>query len=152
MTSRPRAPSRASASEIASRTLGAGEATTFLRVAIPSAMPGLVAGLALAWGRALGEFGATITFAGNLPGVTQTLPLAVYIAMETRPEVAIILSLVLLLVSLAVLVALAAARGRLQTREIRREIAVLRDERPHALLAKGAEATALSEVETCGEG
>jgi len=60
----------------------------------------------LCWARALGEFGATITFAGNLPGTTQTLPLAVYIALETRPEVAIMLSLVLLAVSLAILVAM----------------------------------------------
>jgi len=59
----------------------------------------------LCWARALGEFGATITFAGNLPGTTQTLPLAVYIALETRPEVAIMLSLVLLAVSLAILIA-----------------------------------------------
>jgi len=58
----------------------------------------------LSWARALGEFGATITFAGNLPGTTQTLPLAVYIALETRPEVAIMLSLVLLAVALAILV------------------------------------------------
>ena len=73
---------------------------------LPLVAPSLFAGAVLCWARALGEFGATITFAGNLPGVTQTLPLAVYIAMETRPEVAIVLSLVLLLVSLAVLVAL----------------------------------------------
>ena len=60
----------------ASRTLGAGEARTFLRVAIPAAGPGLIAGLALAWGRALGEFGATLMFAGSFQGVTQTVPLA----------------------------------------------------------------------------
>jgi len=60
----------------------------------------------LCWARALGEFGATITFAGNLPGTTQTLPLAVYIALETRPEVAVMLSLVLLAVSLAILIAM----------------------------------------------
>jgi molybdate transport system permease protein len=75
-------------------------------VTLPLIAPSLFAGAVLCWARALGEFGATITFAGNLPGVTQTLPLAVYIAMETRPEVAIVLSLVLLLVSLAVLVTL----------------------------------------------
>jgi len=68
--------------------------------------PSLFAGAVLCWARALGEFGATITFAGNLPGTTQTLPLAVYIALETRPEVAIMLSLVLLAVSLAILVAM----------------------------------------------
>ena len=62
----------------ASRTLGAGEARTFFRVAVPLARQGLVAGAALAWARALGEFGATILFAGSLRGVTQTLPLAIY--------------------------------------------------------------------------
>jgi molybdate transport system permease protein len=66
--------------------------------------PSVSAGAVLCWARALGEFGATITFAGNLPGTTQTLPLAVYIALETRPEVAIMLSLVLLAVALAILV------------------------------------------------
>ena len=66
-------------------------------------MPGVVAGTVLCWARALGEFGATITFAGNSPGVTQTMPLAVYLAMETDPEAAIALSLVLLAVSVAVL-------------------------------------------------
>ena len=65
-----------------------------------------MAGAVLGWARALGEFGATITFAGNLPGTTQTLPLAVYVALETRPEVAIMLSVVLLAVSLAILVAM----------------------------------------------
>jgi molybdate transport system permease protein len=62
----------------ASRTLGAGEAETFLRVIVPAARPGLLAGAALAWGRALGEFGATLMFAGSLQGVTQTVPLAIY--------------------------------------------------------------------------
>jgi len=65
--------------------------------------PSLVAGAVLCWARALGEFGATITFAGNFPGRTQTMPLAVYLAMETDPDAAIALSLVLLLVSVAVL-------------------------------------------------
>ena len=92
--------------EEAAATLGASRWTAFRRVTLPLIGPGVAAGAVLCWARALGEFGATITFAGNLPGVTQTLPLAVYIAMETRPEVAIVLSLVLLLVSLAVLVAL----------------------------------------------
>ncbi|HKN40702.1 MAG TPA: molybdate ABC transporter permease subunit, partial [Acidimicrobiia bacterium] len=64
---------------------------------------------ALCWARALGEFGATITFAGNLPGRTQTLPLAVYLELQTQPQVAVLLSLVLLAVSVVVLVAL---RGR----------------------------------------
>ncbi|HEX2046970.1 MAG TPA: hypothetical protein VHF27_04340, partial [Acidimicrobiales bacterium] len=72
--------------------------------------PSELSGAALSWARALGEFGATITFAGNLPGRTQTMPSAIYVTLETRPEGAIVLSLVLLVVSLAVLVAL---RGRL---------------------------------------
>ena len=69
-------------------------------------MPSLVAGAALAWARALGEFGATITFAGNIQGRTQTTPLAVYLALQRRPEGAIALSLVLLAVSVVVLVML----------------------------------------------
>lgn len=92
--------------EEAARTLGASPWRIFRQVTLPLIAPSLFAGAVLCWARALGEFGATITFAGNLPGVTQTLPLAVYIAMETRPETAIVLSLVLLLISLAVLVAL----------------------------------------------
>ena len=92
--------------EEAARTLGASQWRIFRQVTLPLIAPSLFAGAVLCWARALGEFGATITFAGNLPGVTQTLPLAVYIAMETRPETAIVLSLVLLLVSLGVLVAL----------------------------------------------
>jgi molybdate transport system permease protein len=92
--------------EEAARTLGASQWRIFRQVTLPLIAPSLFAGAVLCWARALGEFGATITFAGNLPGTTQTLPLAVYIAMETRPETAIALSLVLLLVSLGVLVAL----------------------------------------------
>jgi molybdate transport system permease protein len=92
--------------EDAAATLGAGRWTTFRRVTLPLIAPSLGAGAALCWARALGEFGATITFAGNLPGVTQTMPLAVYLALETDLEAAIALSLVLLAISLAVLVAL----------------------------------------------
>jgi molybdate transport system permease protein len=92
--------------EDAARTLGAGRWLVFRRVTLPLVAPSVFAGAVLCWARALGEFGATITFAGNLPGTTQTLPLAVYIALETRPEVAIMLSLVLLGVSLAILVAM----------------------------------------------
>jgi molybdate transport system permease protein len=92
--------------EDAARTLGAGRWLVFRRVTLPLIAPSVFAGAVLCWARALGEFGATITFAGNLPGTTQTLPLAVYIALETRPEVAITLSLVLLAVSLAILVAM----------------------------------------------
>jgi molybdate transport system permease protein len=92
--------------EDAARTLGAGRWTVMRRVTFPLAGPSLVAGTVLCWARALGEFGATITFAGNFPGRTQTMPLAVYLALESRPEAAIVLSLVLLAVSLGVLIAL----------------------------------------------
>jgi molybdate transport system permease protein len=93
--------------EDAARSLGAGRWHMFSRIALPVARPAIVAGLVLCWARALGEFGATITFAGNLPGKTQTLPLFVYVALEgSQPQAAIVLSLVLLAISLAVLVAL----------------------------------------------
>jgi molybdate transport system permease protein len=87
----------------ASRTLGAGEARTFLRVAIPGAGPGLIAGLALAWGRALGEFGATLMFAGSFRGITQTVPLAIYERFSTDFTGALALSAVLVAVSAALL-------------------------------------------------
>jgi molybdate transport system permease protein len=96
--------------EDAAATLGAGPWRRFWTVTVPLIAPSLAAGAALCWARALGEFGATITFAGNLPGRTQTMPSAIYVTLESRPEGAIALSLVLLAVSLAVLVAL---RGRL---------------------------------------
>ncbi|MDA2807887.1 ABC transporter permease [Nocardiopsis suaedae] len=92
--------------EEAAATLGATRWTAFRRVTLPMAAPGVLAGAVLAWARALGEFGATITFAGNLPGRTQTMPLAVYLAMQQSPEAAVVLSLILLLVSVAVLAAL----------------------------------------------
>jgi len=95
--------------EDAARTLGARRWTVLWRVTLPLVRPSLVAGAVLCWARALGEFGATITFAGNFPGRTQTMPLAVYLALQTSPQSAIVLSLVLRLVSLAVLVGL---RGR----------------------------------------
>src|SRR6185503_1201703 len=82
--------------EEAAATLGAGRWTTFRRVTLPLVGPGVVAGAVLCWARALGEFGATITFAGNFPGRTQTMPLAVYLALETDLEAAIVLSLILL--------------------------------------------------------
>lgn len=90
----------------AAATLGAGPARRFREVTLPLIAPALRAGLLLAWARALGEFGATITFAGNLEGTTRTLPLAVYTALETSPEAAIALSLILVLVSVTVLVLL----------------------------------------------
>jgi molybdate transport system permease protein len=92
--------------EEAARTLGAHPWTVFWRVTLPLVAPSIFAGALLTWSRALGEFGATITFAGNFPGQTQTMPLAVYLLLETRPQAAVILSLVLVVVSLAVLVAL----------------------------------------------
>lgn len=92
--------------EEAARTLGARPWTLFRRVTLPLAGPSVFAGAVLCWSRALGEFGATITFAGNFPDVTQTMPLAVYLLLETRPQAAIMLSLVLVGASLAVLVAL----------------------------------------------
>jgi molybdate transport system permease protein len=87
-------------------TLGARRWTTFRRVTLPLIAPSVVAGAVLAWARALGEFGATITFAGNIEGRTQTLPLAVYLLLESDRDTAIALSLVLLAVSLVVIVAL----------------------------------------------
>ncbi|MFD7867719.1 molybdate ABC transporter permease subunit [Streptomyces sp. NPDC059783] len=92
--------------EEAATTLGASRFTAFRRVTLPMIMPGIAAGAVLAWARALGEFGATITFAGNFPGRTQTMPLAVYLALQSDPEAAIALSLVLLAVSIAVLAGL----------------------------------------------
>jgi len=92
--------------EDAARTLGATPWVVFRRVTLPLVRPSLLAGAVLSWARALGEFGATITFAGNVPGRTQTMPLAVYAALESRPEAGIVLSVVLLGISLAVLVAL----------------------------------------------
>jgi molybdate transport system permease protein len=89
----------------ASRTLGAGEARTLARVAIPAALPGLTAGLALAWGRAIGEFGATLMFAGSFQGVTQTVPLAIYERFSTDFTGALGLSAVLVCVSAALLLA-----------------------------------------------
>lgn len=87
----------------ASRTLGAGEARTFLRVAVPAALPGLAAGTALALGRALGEFGATLMFAGSFQGITQTVPLAIYARFATDFPAALALSAVLVAVSAAIL-------------------------------------------------
>jgi molybdate transport system permease protein len=92
--------------EDAAATLGAGRWLTFRRVTLPMITPAVGAGAVLCWARALGEFGATITFAGNFPGTTQTMPLAVYLALETDPDAAIALSLLLLAVCVAVLIGL----------------------------------------------
>jgi molybdate transport system permease protein len=92
--------------EGAAATLGARRWTILRRVTLPMIAPSLVAGLVLTWARALGEFGATITFAGNLQGRTQTLPLAVFVALESDRDTAVALSLVLVAVSLVVLILL----------------------------------------------
>ncbi|GIF74629.1 ABC transporter permease [Asanoa siamensis] len=92
--------------EEAAATLGAGRWTTFRRVTLPLVAPGIAAGAVLCWARALGEFGATITFAGNFPGRTQTMPLAVYLTLEQDLDGAIVLSLILLVVSVVILAGL----------------------------------------------
>jgi molybdate transport system permease protein len=92
--------------EEAAATLGARRWITFTHVTLPLVAPGVTAGAVLCWARALGEFGATITFAGNFPGRTQTMPLAVYLALETDLQAAIVLSLILLTVSVTILAAL----------------------------------------------
>jgi molybdate transport system permease protein len=91
-------------------TLRSPPVRTFVRVMLPLALPSLLAGAAMSWARALGEFGATITFAGNLPGVTQTMPLAVYLALQSDLEAAIALSVLLLAVSIVVLLLVRAHR------------------------------------------
>jgi len=92
--------------EGAAASLGASRWTVLRRVTLPMIGPSLIAGLVLTWARAFGEFGATITFAGNLQGRTQTLPLAVFVALESDRDTAVALSLVMVVVSLAVLVGL----------------------------------------------
>jgi molybdate transport system permease protein len=91
-------------------TLRSTPARTFLRVMLPLALPSLLGGAAMSWARALGEFGATITFAGNLPGVTQTMPLAVYLALQSDLQAAVALSVLLLAVSIVVLLLVRARR------------------------------------------
>ena len=95
--------------EVAAASLGASELTILRRVTFPLIAPALRAGVILAWARALGEFGATVTFAGNLPGRTQTLPLAVFVALESDRDAAIAISLLLVIISVLVLVTF---RGR----------------------------------------
>jgi molybdate transport system permease protein len=90
----------------ASRTLGAGATRTFFRVILPLAAGGLAAGEALAFARGLGEFGATIMFAGSLQGVTQTLPLAIYAAFDVNFDVALAMGALLVLVSAVLLISL----------------------------------------------
>ena len=95
--------------EEAARTLGASPWYVFSRVTIPATRPAIVAGAVLTWARALGEFGATITFAGNFPGATRTLPIATYLALETNVDDALLISMLMVVLSLIILVAL---RGR----------------------------------------
>lgn len=92
--------------DAAAATLGATRWTTFRRITVPLALPGIVAGMVLGWTRSLGEFGATITFNGNYPGTTQTMPTLIYVTRQSDQDAALALSLVMLLVSVAVLLAL----------------------------------------------
>jgi molybdate transport system permease protein len=97
---------------VVARTLGARPATVLFRVALPLARRGLIAGAALAWARALGEFGATLMFAGNLTGKTQTLPLAVYTALESDVRAAQALAVILVVIALVIIIFLRPRRGR----------------------------------------
>lgn len=92
--------------DAAAATLGATRWTTFRRISVPLALPGIVAGMVLGWARSLGEFGATITFNGNYPGRTQTMPTLIYVTRQSDQDAALALSLVMLVVSLAVLLLL----------------------------------------------
>jgi molybdate transport system permease protein len=89
--------------EVVAATLGARPSTVFRRVTLPLVLPGLISGTVLAFARALGEFGATITFAGSLQGVTRTLPLEIYLRRETDAPAAVALSLVLVIVAILVI-------------------------------------------------
>ncbi|AMY18333.1 MULTISPECIES: ABC transporter permease [Nocardiaceae] len=93
-------------------TLGAPPTTVLLRITLPLVLPGLASGAVLAFARALGEFGATLTFAGSLQGVTRTLPLEIYLQRETDPDAAVALSVVLIVVAVAVVLATGAGRPR----------------------------------------
>jgi len=97
---------------VVARSLGASPARLLLRVAIPIAAPGLLAGAVMSWARALGEFGATLMFAGNLPGVTQTLPLAIYTALESDVRIAQTLSIILVVVALGLLLLVRSLTGK----------------------------------------
>ena len=92
--------------DAAAATLGASRWTTFRRVTVPLALPGIIAGMVLGWARSLGEFGATITFNGNYPGTTQTMPTLIYVTRQSDQDAALTLSLVMLVVSIVVLLAL----------------------------------------------
>lgn len=90
--------------EEAARTLGAGPMRVFLTITLPLTMTGLISGAIISFARALGEFGATIMFAGNLPGVTQTMPLAIYTSMQSDINIAVTISIILVLISLSVMI------------------------------------------------
>lgn len=92
--------------EEAAATLGARSWLRFFRLSLPLARPALLAGTAVCWARAIGEFGATITFAGNFPEVTQTLPLAVYLSLQRRPEAALAMGVLLLALAILILLLL----------------------------------------------
>ncbi len=92
--------------DAAAATLGASRWTAFRRVTVPLAMPGILAGMVLGWARSLGEFGATITFNGNYPGTTQTMPTLIYVTRQADQDAALALSLVMLMVSIGVLLLL----------------------------------------------
>jgi molybdate transport system permease protein len=97
--------------EVAAASLGASPTTVFRRITLPLVMPGLVSGAVLAFARSLGEFGATITFAGSLQGRTRTLPLEIYLQRETDPDAAVALALVLLVVAVVVIGFARSGRG-----------------------------------------
>lgn len=97
---------RGTRQEVVAATLGAGRWTTFRRVTLPQIVPALITGGVLCWARALGEFGATITFAGSLPGVTQTMPLQIYETLQVDQDAAVASALLLLLVAVLVLAGL----------------------------------------------
>ncbi len=99
--------------ETVSRTLGVSDWATFWRVTVPVAFPSLLGGAVMCWARALGEFGATIMFAGSFQGRTQTMPLAIYAALESDLDAALMLSAILTLVSFAILLLLRATVARL---------------------------------------
>jgi molybdate transport system permease protein len=97
---------------VVARTFGASRLRVFRRIALPLAAPGLIAGAAMSWARSLGEFGATLMFAGNMQGTTQTLPLAIYTALESDLRAAQALSIVLVVVAFALLVVVRALFAR----------------------------------------
>ncbi|MDY6870147.1 MAG: ABC transporter permease [Actinomycetota bacterium] len=102
--------------EVVAATLGARPSTVWWRVSLPLLAPGLVAGSVLAFARSLGEFGATLTFAGSREGVTRTLPLEIYLQRESDPDAAVALSVLLVVVAAVVVVSLASRRLRAQGR------------------------------------